>query len=46
MEFLSHSLVMTSPTRADGDLNGDGAIDNEDVDLMFEQYGLELEVVA
>ena len=37
---------MSNPTWADGDLNGDGSIDMDDLDLMFAQYGLELSAVA
>jgi hypothetical protein len=31
---------MTNPTYTDGDLNGDGIIDDADLDLAFEQFGL------
>jgi hypothetical protein len=41
---LVNSFGMSSPTHADGDLNCDGHIDNADMDLMFAQYGLELNV--
>ncbi len=37
---------MTDPTYEDGDLNGDGVIDIEDVDLAFAQFGLGLDWVA
>ena len=43
--FNSH-LGMSNPTQADGDFNGDGAINMADLDLMFAQYGLELAVVS
>lgn len=35
---------LSNPTQADGDLNEDGTIDIDDLDLMFAQYGLELSV--
>ena len=39
-------LNMSNPTWADGDLDGDGTIHEFDIDLMFAQYGLKLDVVA
>ena len=35
---------LQNPTWADGDLNGDGDID--DVEIFFAQFGIELAVVA
>jgi hypothetical protein len=35
-----------NPTHAQGDLDGDGDIDIYDLDLMFAQYGLELDMVS
>ena len=43
---LASHLGMSSPTRADGDLNGDGVIDHVDLDLIFAQFGLDLDVVS
>ena len=43
---LASHLGMSSPTRADGDLNGDGVIDHVDLDLIFAQFGLNLDVVS
>ena len=37
---------MANPTQADGDFNGDGAINVADLDYMFAQYGLDLAVVS
>jgi hypothetical protein len=46
MEILGDNIGMANPTMADGDFNGDGYIDINDVDFMFAQYGLELAVVS
>jgi hypothetical protein len=46
LAILNTNLWMSSPTQADGDLNGDGSINAADLDLMFAQYGLELAVVS
>jgi len=35
-----------NPTQAQGDLDGDHDGDVSDLDLMFAQYGLELDVVS
>jgi hypothetical protein len=40
------NISMSSPTLADGDLNGDGFINGLDLDLIFEQFGLQLELVS
>lgn len=37
---------MSSQTWADGDLNGDGDVTQTDLDILFAQYGLELDVVS
>jgi hypothetical protein len=37
---------VSDPTRTDGDLNLDGQVDEQDVDLLFAQYGLELAKVS
>jgi hypothetical protein len=46
VQILDGNVGMSNPTRAHGDLNGDGLINWADVDLAFAQYGLNLEVVA
>jgi hypothetical protein len=35
-----------NPTQAQGDLDGDGNIDVHDLDVMFAQFGLALDVVS
>ena len=35
-----------NPTYADGDLNGDGIIDDADLDLAFAQFGLAFDWVV
>jgi hypothetical protein len=44
--MLADNVGMSNPTHDDGDLNGDGDIDIDDLDLLFAQYGLELAVVS
>jgi hypothetical protein len=39
-------MVRSSPTWQNGEFNGDGDVYTDDLDLMFAQYGLELEVVS
>jgi hypothetical protein len=46
LEMLADNVGMSNPTHDDGDLNGDGDIDIDDLDLLFAQYGLELAVVS
>jgi hypothetical protein len=46
VDTLAGNIGMANPTAADGDLNGDGYIDAEDLDLALAQYGLELSVVS
>jgi hypothetical protein len=43
---LVTNIAMSSPTLADGDLNGDGFVNGLDLDLIFAQFGLELTAVA
>jgi hypothetical protein len=45
-ETMADNIGMSSPTQADGDLDEDGTIDTDDLDLMFAQYGLDLELVS
>jgi hypothetical protein len=45
-DVLANNLGMSNPTWANGDLNGDGFVTSADVDLMFAQYGLDLDVVG
>jgi hypothetical protein len=45
-DILGDNYGMADPAWADGDLNGDGAIDAADVELMFAQHGLELAVAS
>jgi hypothetical protein len=45
-DILGDHYYDANPTHADGDLNGDGDITESDIDLMFAQWGLELEVAA
>ena len=44
--IVASHLGMSNPTQADGDLNNDGRVWIEDLDLMFAQYGLDLDVVS
>ena len=46
LSFISGNIGMSNPTLADGDLNGDGVIDFEDLDLAFAEYGLDFDWVA
>lgn len=48
LDILYDNLLeeLENPTWSDGDVNGDGLIDSADFDLMFAQYGLELELVS
>jgi hypothetical protein len=46
VDWLVDHLHMSNPAWADGDLNDDGSVNYLDVDLIFAQYGLELEVAA
>jgi hypothetical protein len=46
VDWLVDRLHMSNPTWADGDLNGDGSVNYLDVDLIFAQYGLALDVAA
>jgi hypothetical protein len=43
---LTANLGASSATHSQGDLNGDGHVDVADRDLMFAQYGLNLDVVV
>jgi hypothetical protein len=48
-DFDADALIdkgMSNPTHDDGDLNGDGTINVDDLDLMFAQYGLGLAVIG
>jgi hypothetical protein len=45
-ETLADNVGMSNPTWADGDLNDDNAVNLDDLDLMFAQYGLDLGVVS
>jgi hypothetical protein len=45
-ETRADNVGMSNPTWADGDLNDDNAVNLDDLDLMFAQYGLDLEVVS
>jgi hypothetical protein len=45
LAFIASHLGSTG-TSADGDLNGNGVVDDGDVDLAFAQYGLELSIVT
>ena len=45
-DILTTNMGMSNPTQSDGDLNGDGYVYLDDLDLMFAQYGLELELVS
>jgi hypothetical protein len=44
--ILASNSILSNPTQAQGDLNADGDIDIADLDLMFAQFGLELDVVS
>lgn len=46
MAIFNDNFGMSNPTQAQGDLNGDGSIDVNDLDLMFALYGLHLAVVS
>ncbi len=43
---IDANFGMTGATYADGDLNGDGVVSIEDLDLAFLQFGLGLDLVA
>jgi hypothetical protein len=45
-ETLADNIGMSNPTWADGDLDDDNAVNLDDLDLMFAQFGLDLEVVS
>jgi hypothetical protein len=46
VDSLVGNMQMSNATWADGDLNGDGSVNYLDVDLIFAQYGLNLDVAA
>jgi hypothetical protein len=46
LKKISDNAGMTGATWADGDLNGDGTVDLDDLDLALAQYGLGLNVVS
>jgi hypothetical protein len=43
---IADNALMTGATWADGDLNGDGSVTMDDLDLAMAQYGSELTVVS
>jgi hypothetical protein len=45
-DILNDHYWAANPTYLDGDLNGDGDVTAEDIDLLFAQLGLELELVS
>jgi hypothetical protein len=45
-ETMADNMGMSNPTWADGDLDDNNAIDLDDLDLLFAQFGLDLEVVS
>jgi hypothetical protein len=45
-EILDDHWFDSEPAYEDGDLNGDGDVNADDIDLMFAQYGLELAVAG
>jgi hypothetical protein len=46
LDTLAENIGISNPTYEDGDLNGDGQITIDDLDLMFAQFGLEVELVS
>jgi hypothetical protein len=46
IDVINQNGNMTGATWADGDLNDDGVVDMEDLDLAYAQYGLALSVVS
>jgi hypothetical protein len=45
-DILMSNIAKPNPMWSDGDLNRDGVINIDDLDLMFAQYGLELDVAV
>jgi hypothetical protein len=46
LAIFDGNIGMSNPTWGDGDFNMDGTIDADDLDLMFAQYGLDLDVAS
>ncbi|MCH8840418.1 MAG: hypothetical protein IH831_07015 [Planctomycetes bacterium] len=46
IQTISNNLGLTGATYADGDINGDGVVDQTDLDLAFAQFGLAFDWVA
>jgi hypothetical protein len=46
LEILLDNFGMSSPTQADGDLDGDGQINLRDLSLLLVQYRLDLAVAG
>lgn len=46
IDTFGDNFGMSNATWADGDLNGDTYVDEDDLDLAFAQYGLALSVVS
>ncbi len=46
IQVINDNFGMTGATRADGDLDGDGVVGIEDLDLAFAQFGLGLQVAS
>lgn len=45
-KMFAGNFAIPDPSHEDGDFHGDGDITAADVDLMFAQWGLELDVVS